>query len=133
MRTKIKIEIPLNFVELRMRIQLILFSFLVMIPWPVLGIVLTYTSWEQADEIIFLFGGVTGIFLIPIFFIIPNIDTALGITILSVWCFVLLIPSLFLTSIRPVFSSNWILYGLQSGFACLQSFIGVLIIWGKYV
>lgn len=41
--------------------MLFLKSFAVMIPWPLLGIVLCYSMFDQPDEAVLLFGGITGI------------------------------------------------------------------------
>lgn len=133
MKNKITIAWSFDRIELRKKSLFILLSFVLMIPWTVLGIVLSYSSWDHYSEIVLLFGGVTTIVSFPFLIFIPYAEIILVISILALWFFVLIGPVFLLNNNRPLFQSNAMLLTLQTGFSCIQSALGVLMIWGKYV
>jgi hypothetical protein len=107
-------------------------SLMVMLPWPVLGIVacLGLSLFETASEAIFLFGGVTMIFLMPLGFFVSS-EWILGGLVGLVWLYALLLPLGFQRkSIHPKHHVILVL-AAQSLFSALQAGLGFLVILGK--
>ena len=105
----------------------------VMIPWPIVGIALSYGMFDQADEAILLFGGVTGLFLVPIMMIGDISEMTFGLVICVVWGVALLLPPIIVHRRFRSRGTRAILLGLQSAFSLAQAAMGILMILGKDV
>ncbi len=107
-------------------------SLLVMLPWPILGIVLCLglSLFETSSEVIFLFGSVTMIFLLPLGFFVSS-EWIFGILVGIVWLAALLLPFGFRR--KSIHSKHHValVLGLQSLFSALQAGLGFLVILGK--
>lgn len=109
-------------------------SLLVMIPWPLLGIAgcMGVAVLERSSEMLFMFGGVTLLFLLPLAFIVTA-EWIYGVLIAIVWLVVLLLPSFRRrNSVQPRIKLTNILIG-QSIFSAIQAGLGFLMIIGKGV
>jgi hypothetical protein len=113
-------------------LRLCLGSFGVMAPWPLVGILLAHSHFNQWDEAGLLFGGITGI-PIAILTLVGLPAAMLTPLIVLVWIAVMLVPNLFLArrlSSRPAVLT---LFGVQGFFSLVQAAAGALMIAGKAV
>ena len=111
---------------------LCLASFGVMVPWPLLGILLTHTYFDNRNEASLLFGGMTGIPL-AILALVGLSETAFISLILLVWVATAVVPDIWLarrlSSRRAVFK----LLGAQTAFSFAQAAMGAMMTFGKAV
>ena len=111
---------------------LCLASFGVMVPWPLLGILLTHAYFDNRNEASLLFGGMTGIPL-AILALVGLSETAFISLILLVWVATAVVPDIWLarrlSSRRAVFK----LLGAQTAFSFAQAAMGAMMIFGKAV
>ncbi len=114
-------------------LALCLGSVAVMSPWPLLGIMAMRSSFEQASEAFFLFGGIT-FFPLMILALFGSVSEEVLIAlIMLVWLAAAVVPDLWL---RRRLASWWAIGGLlsvQSAFSLAQAVMGVLLILGKNV
>ena len=120
----------------RIRWWIPLLSLAVMLPWPLLGIGLGLVGgfFDHFWEIMFLFGGITSLLLVP--FICAGLllsEAAIGTAIGVVWCLALLAPVLIPSRLRATRQALMINFALQSGFSAAQAALGVFMIVGKSV
>ena len=117
------------------RLLWILYTLLVMAPWPIIGIVATNSMrvLDRTDEITFLFGGISLIFLIPLAFVIPMSDTAFGTLAYVIWGLSAVLPPVIVvrraTRLSPLI---WML-GTLSAFSLVQALMGGLMLLTKSV
>lgn len=103
-----------------------------MAPWPLLGILVTNSSFESWDEALFLFGGVTAI---PLMILVAvGAPEAIFVPLLVLaWPAAAIVPDVWLaprlTSRRAI---GWLL-GTQAAFSLAQAVVGVLMVFGKNV
>ncbi len=113
-------------------LALCLASFGVMLPWPLLGILLTHSYFDKQNEASLLFGGMTGIPL-AILALVGLSETAFISLILLVWVAAAVVPDIWLvrrlSSRRAVFK----LLGAQAAFSFAQAAVGAMMIFGKAV
>lgn len=105
----------------------LLTSFAVMAPWPLVAFLLVQSMVGRADEVALLFGGITMIFLLPVFLIAPNANLILVILVVAVWIIVCIVPA-FIPKWR-----NKNAYIVQTCFALGQALLGGLMLLGKAV
>ena len=109
-------------------------SLIAMLPWPLIaiGLCVTGSMFEQSNEFILMFGGVTMIFLLPIGMFDPPewVFTAIFVV---VWVFVLLLPVLFAARRKLQRGHLVVAYVLQTGFSIAQAGLGLLMIVGRNV
>lgn len=113
--------------------MLFLKSFAVMIPWPLLGIVLCYHMFDQPDEVVLLFGGITGIWALLLMTVVDLPDTAFAVIIVVAWCLALVTPPVVMYRRRPSQTAIVVLLLIQGGFSIAQAALGALMILGKSV
>lgn len=112
----------------------ILRSFLVMLPWPMLGIgvCLGLSIFEEASEAVLMFGGLTLIFSLPLGLVVSS-EWIFGALIGLVWLLALVLPLWFdEKAMHDKFNVVAILAG-QSLFSAIQAGLGFLMILGKSV
>lgn len=117
----------------RRLLSLCLGSLAVMTPWPVLGILLTRSSFDEPSEAFLLLGGVTmfPLMLLALFGTVPKV--VLIALLMLVWLAAAVVPGLWLrrrlTSRRGVIG----LLGVQTAFSLAQAAMGALLVLGKNV
>ena len=111
----------------------LLASLAVMIPWPLIGIALTHSLFDQASETALLFGGVTGLILAPLTSLFEFSETAFLAGVLAVWCSALILPPLIVLRLRSSRTVIAVLLSCQSAFSLAQAALGALMIVGKSV
>jgi hypothetical protein len=92
--------------------------------------------FDNLGEYVFVFGGVTALFLLPFSFVLVVSDDVFSVAVLVVWCVVLVAPALLLPRLRgkrtdQTQASMLILFGLQFVFSFAQAGMGVLLLLGK--
>jgi hypothetical protein len=115
------------------RVALHLVSLAVMAPWPLLGILLTHTRFDQESEAFMLFGGVTLFPLMLLALFGPPSEELLIAVLMLVWIAVALLPGVLFRRRLRSRAAIGVLLGAQSIFALLQAAMGALLIVGKSV
>ncbi len=110
---------------------IVLSSFVVMIPWPLLGIALSYRMFDQPDEAVLLFGGVTALFVVPIMLVASLSEAVFSAIILAAWCSALLFPPILMSRRHPSRQAIASLLVIQTAFSFAQAAMGILMILGK--
>ena len=111
-------------------------SLAAMAPWPLLAILLTYSSFDESGEVALLFGGITSIFLvIPMLFFGSVSEDSFAVIIYVVWVLALLLPPLIPLLTRRMRSPYAlpVLFAMQSAFSLAQAALGAPMIFGKDV
>jgi hypothetical protein len=110
--------------------------------WPALFGILSHQLgvFERPDEYALLFGGITIFPLLPfvLLFSDQGFQVFMVVSVLVVWCLVLIVPALLLGRFRRTRPGReWmpmlILLGLQSAFAFAQAALGAFMLWTKNV
>ena len=108
-------------------------SVAVMLPWPLLGIVLTRSQFDTSSEGFMLFGGIT-LFPLMILALFGSVSEAVLIVLLMlVWVTAAVAPGVWL---RRRLVSWWavvVLLCLQVGFSFSQAVMGAMLVLGKNV
>jgi len=112
---------------------ILLASLAVMVPWPLVGIALTRGLFDQPDEAVWLFGGVTGMALAPLALVVELTNTVFWVVILGVWCIALVVPAVIVLRIRSSRTAVAVLLSSQAAFSLVQAAMGALMILGKDV
>lgn len=103
-----------------------------MLPWPLLATLATYSYFDNWNEVVLLFGGITGIPL-AILSLFGLSEAAVLILILLAWLLAAVVPVVWLarrlTSRRGVLR----LYAAQSAFSFAQAALGAMMIFGKSI
>ncbi len=101
-----------------------------MLPWPLLAILATHSYFDNRNEAILLFGGITGIPL-AILTLVGLSETAMLSLIVLAWIAAAIVPDIWLArrlaSRRAIFT----LLGVQAAFSLAQAAMGALMIFGK--
>jgi hypothetical protein len=118
--------------SVRVFIALCLASIGVMVPWPLLGMLITRSHCEGWGESVLLFGGITGVPL-AILALAGLPEPAFMALILLVWLAAAIIPDLWLVRRLHAKHAVIILLGAQGLFAFAQAVMGALMIFGKAV
>ena len=111
-------------------------SLAAMSPWPLLAILLTYSSFDTTGEVALLFGGITSIFLVIPMLLFGSVpEASLAIIIYVVWVLALLLPPLIPLLTRRMRSpyALLVLFAMQSAFSLAQAALGAFMIFGKDV
>ena len=113
-------------------LRALLGSLLVMLPWPILGITacIALSLLEKSAEAIFMLGGITMLFLIPLAFV-DAAEWIYGVLIAVVWLIVLLLPLGFRTRRLHSRFHVAVVWGCQLFFSAIQAGVGFLMILGK--
>ncbi len=109
-------------------------SLVVMLPWPVLGILLTQSQFDEPEEAAISFGGVTMLVLIiPAAIIGGDWGDAFIVLIALTWGLAWLVPPMVLRR-RLRQRNTWLaLLGSQCVFAFAQAALGAMMVIGKNV
>ncbi len=75
-------------------------TFGAMIVWPMVGFAASFSLFDRPSEAVLLFGGISGLLLLPVYAIFPLSETVFGIAIIVIWLFIW-IGSSFWFTIRP--------------------------------
>ena len=89
--------------------------------------------FSQPTEAVLLFGGFTGLLLLPIYMVFTLSESALGIAIMIIWILTWIGPSLWLLSRTRTRRLKFVVVSVLSGISLLQSVLGFLMILGKNV
>ncbi|HMN97562.1 MAG TPA: hypothetical protein PKC43_13800 [Phycisphaerales bacterium] len=108
-------------------------SLAVMMPWPLLGIMLTRSLFDGQAEAFLLFGGVTLLPLMVIALFGSISERALIAIFMLVWLAAAVLPGLWLRRRLRSWSALGVLLGVQSAFSLAQAAMGALMIIGKNV
>ncbi|MBU6414377.1 MAG: hypothetical protein KGS45_13005 [Planctomycetes bacterium] len=114
-------------------LALCLTSLVVMLPWPLLGILLLHSSFDKSTEAFLFFGGIT---LFPLMILaLPGIHSEFMLVSLFMiaWLPVAAVPDLWIRRRLRSWSAVGILLGIQSSFLLAQAVMGALLIIGKNV
>ncbi len=114
-------------------LALCLGSIAVMAPWPLLGILLTHTSFDKTSEAFLLFGGLT-MFPLMILALFGSVPEEVNIVVLMlVWLAAAVVPDVRLRRRLGSWKAIGGLLGVQSAFSLAQATMGALLIFGKNV
>ncbi|MHC5028260.1 MAG: hypothetical protein ACYTGR_16020 [Planctomycetota bacterium] len=104
----------------------------VMLPWPLLLLVLLQSHLDQPDEVMLLFGGVTGLLILAVGAVTTMVSEAVFCLAIGViWALALLLPPICLARrLRSRGVVLWILGG-QAVFSIAQALLGAMMIVGK--
>lgn len=117
----------------RRMIALCLASLAVMAPWPLLGMLVTRSLFDESSEAFLLFGGIT-LFPLALLALLTTVSDELHITLLMIaWLAAAIAPNLWLHRRLRSRTSILILLGVQSAFSFAQAGMGALLIIGKSV
>lgn len=124
--------LPLNNARVTSPQRALLGSLLVMLPWPMLGIAacVGLSLFEKSSEAIFMFGGVTMFFLLPLGLYVSS-EWIFGVLIGAVWLAALVLPLLFATKSIHAKSRIELIFLCQAIFSAIQAGLGFLLIVGK--
>lgn len=114
-------------------LALCLASLAVMAPWPLLGILLLRSSFDEALEAFLLFGGITLFPLMILALFGLTSEHLLIVLVMLAWFAAAVMPGLLL---RRRLTSWWAIGGLlagQAAFSFAQAVMGALLIAGKSV
>jgi hypothetical protein len=104
-----------------------------MTPWPLLGILLTRASFDEASEAFMLFGGIT-MFPLMVIALFGSISEELLISLLMlVWMTAAVVPGLWLGRRPRSWRAVIGLLGAQMMFSIAQAVMGALLVLGKNV
>lgn len=109
-------------------------SLVAMLPWPILGVgtCLGLSLFERSSEAVFMFGGVTLIFLLPLLLFVSS-EWIIGALIGIVWLLALSLPLWFGSrTVQTRFNLVAVL-ACKSLFSAIQAGLGFLMIIGKHV
>lgn len=108
-------------------------SIAVMLPWPLLGILLMQSLFDNSSEAFFFFGGIT-LFPLMILALFGSPSEEVLITLfMLVWLAAAVVPNLWLRRRLRSWMAIGVLLGLQSAFSLAQALMGALLIVGKSV
>ena len=109
-------------------------SLIAMLPWPLFAISLCMMGaiFEQSNDFMLLFGGVTLIFLIPLGLFDPP-EWAFMVVFAVVWVLVLAAPALLVACGKLTKGNRTVAYVLQGVFSAAQAGLGFLMIVGRGV
>lgn len=122
-----KIGTPLRF------LALCLGSLAVMAPWPLLGILVLRSQFDQPTEAFLFLGGVTmfPLMILALFGSVP--ESVLLVIVSLVWLAAATIPNIWFRRRLRSWSAVVGLLAAQSGFSLAQALMGALLIIGKSV
>lgn len=104
-----------------------------MVPWPLLGIVLTQPYFDKGSEAFMPFGGITLFPLMILALFGPVPEEALISIIMLVWLAAALVPDLWLRRRLTSWRAIGGLLAAQSAFSLAQAAMGALLVLGKNV
>jgi hypothetical protein len=110
----------------------LLISLVIMAPWPMIafGLCTMGSIFEQSNDFILLFGGVTLLFMIPLGLLDPPewaIIAAIGLA----WMIVLVLPVVLAARQRLSRKKLVVAYVLQAVFSATQAGLGLLMLAGR--
>ena len=116
------------------RISVFFVSLLSMLPWPFLGISLCIlgAAFEQDNDFMLMFGGVTLILLIPLGILDPP-EWVFVMSFAVVWILMLVLPAFLVARQKLTRRSLTVVYDLQAVFSFVQAGLGLMMIVGRRV
>jgi len=108
-------------------------ALLAVVVWPLLGIAVSNSMFNNSSEAVLLFGGFTALLLLPVYIFVDLGETGFGIAIIAIWILFWIVPSVWYSSRpRPRRSQIWFLV-ILSAISFAQAGLGFLMILGKQV
>lgn len=107
-------------------------SFLAMAPWPLMGIMLLQSSFDEPQEAALLFGGIT-LFPLMVLAFIPTPEFVYVVVLILVWLAAAVVPGPWLRRRLTSWPRIAGLLTAQAGFSIAQAMMGALLIVGKSV
>jgi hypothetical protein len=107
-------------------------SLVVMTPWPLLGILVSHRSFDEAAEAFMLFGGITLFALMPLACFGVSQEVLIGLMAL-VWLAAALVPDFWFRRRLTSWKTLAMLLGIQSAFSLAQAVMGALLVFGKNI
>ena len=108
-------------------------ALLAVVVWPLLGIAVSNSMFNNSSEAVLLFGGFTALLLLPVYIFVDLGETGFGIAIIAIWILFWIVPSVWYSSRpRPRRSQIWFLM-ILSAISFAQAGLGFLMILGKQV
>lgn len=122
-----KVRSPLHFAAL------CLGSLAIMTPWPLLGILLLRSQFDQPTEAFLFLGGITmfPLMILALFGSVP--ESTLLVIVSLVWLAAATVPNFWFRRRLRSWSAVAGLLGAQAGFSLAQALMGALLIIGKSV
>jgi len=114
-------------------LTLCLGSLVVMAPWPLLGILLTRSTFDEASEAFLLFGGVTLFPLMILALFGPVPEEVLVSLLMLVWLAAAVVPGIWFRRRLRSWMAVGVLLSIQSAFSLAQATMGALLVLGKNV
>jgi hypothetical protein len=108
-------------------------SLAVMAPWPLLGILLTRSAFDEATEAFFMFGGITMFPLMVLALFGSPHEAVLIVLIMLVWVAAAVVPGVWLRRRLGSWVAIGALLGSQTAFSFAQAAMGALLVIGKNV
>lgn len=114
-------------------LALCLGSLVVMVPWPLMGILLTQPYFDKGSEAFMPFGGIT-LFPLMILALFGSVsEDVLLLLIMLVWLAAAVVPDVWLRRRLTSWTAIGVLLGVQSALSLAQAAMGALLILGKNV
>lgn len=108
-------------------------SLAVMMPWPLLGILLTRSFFDEPSEASMLFGGIT-MFPLMVLALFGSVSKEMLVAlVILVWVATALIPSLLHRRMLGSVMSFGVLLAMQSAISLAQAAMGALLVIGKNI
>ncbi len=117
---------------LRGVVALCLGSLAVMVPWPLLAILATHPYLDNRNEVVLLFGGITGIPVVMLMLVGVSETAAMSLISLA-WIAAAVVPDIWLARRLSSRQSVLLLLGAQAAFSFAQAAVGAMMIFGKAV
>jgi hypothetical protein len=114
------------------RVLLLVLSLLFMLPWPLAGIAVVHTHFDNGNESLLMFGGLVAIPAALLSLLGAPEWVFLGVVLL-VWIGVWVFPTLFLRKRLSSRGGALMVLAIQAAFSLSQALVGMLMIWGKAV
>ena len=108
-------------------------TFGVMIVWPMLGFAASFSLFDRPSEAVLLFGGVSGLILLPVYAIFPLSETVFGIAITVIWLLIWIGSSFWFTIGTRKRHTQMIVLAVLSSISLGQAALGLVMILGKNV
>ncbi len=108
-------------------------TFGAMIVWPMVGFAASFSLFDRPSEAVLLFGGISGLLLLPVYAIFPLSETVFGIAIIVLWLLIWIGSSFWFTIGPRKRHTQMIVLAVLSSISLGQATLGFLMILGKNV
>ena len=108
-------------------------TFGAMIIWPVLAIAVSFSLFDRPSEAVLLFGGISGLLLLPVYAIFPFSETVFGTAIIVIRLLIWIGSSFWFTIGPRKRRTQMIVLAVLPVISLGQATLGFLMILGKNV